>query len=198
MELNEIVPADRDYAVRIAAKESRHGWSLGAAEQIVLQLVLQGRQCLDVFEIGTFNGGTTKLLAESLPDNGRVWTIDLPPAVFDATQAPDGFSGTDVGSAYRHSPKAHKIHQLFGDSATFDFAEFEDSMDLVLVDGGHEYPNGVADSRTALRLVRPGGVVLWDDFQPYWHGLVRGICDAMETHRLCRLAGTSFAVFVAP
>jgi hypothetical protein len=67
----------------------------------------------------------------------------------------------------------------------------------VLVDGGHEYENGVADTLAALVLVRPGGIVLWDDFEPYWHGLVNGISDAMRGRRICRLAGTAFAVYVA-
>ena len=67
----------------------------------------------------------------------------------------------------------------------------------MLVDAGHEYENGVADTLNALRIVRPGGIILWDDFEPYWHGLVRGICDAMESRKLCRLAGTALAVYVA-
>jgi hypothetical protein len=37
--------------------------------------------------------------------------------------------------------------------------------------------------------------VLWDDFEPYWHGLVNGICDAMAGRRLGRLAGTALAVY---
>lgn len=67
----------------------------------------------------------------------------------------------------------------------------------MLVDGGHEYENGVADTLAALRLVRPGGIILWDDFQPYWDGLVHGICDTMQGRRLCRLAGSSLGVYVA-
>jgi hypothetical protein len=68
----------------------------------------------------------------------------------------------------------------------------------VLVDGGHGYEHGVTDTRTALQLVAPGGLILWDDFEPYWHGLVRGICHEMQGRALSRLAGTSFGVYVAP
>lgn len=40
-----------------------------------------------------------------------------------------------------------------------------------------------------------GGVVVWDDFEPYWHRLVNGICDEMGGRTFCRLAGTSLAVY---
>jgi len=113
------------------------------------------------------------------------------------SQAPAGFAGSEVGVAYRDSAHAYKITQLLGDSSDFDFSRYEGSADLVLVDAGKEYANGIADTRAALSLVRPGGIVLWDDFEPYWHGFVNGICDAMRGRRLCRLAGTALAVYEA-
>ncbi len=103
--------------------------------------------------------------------------------------------GSQVGAAYRDSPAAPRITQLLADSLTFDAGDHAGRYDLVLVDGGHEYAHGVADTRTALRLVAPGGLVVWDDFQPYWHGLVRGICQEMAGRRLGRLAGTAFGVY---
>ena len=195
LELVELVPGGKNYDVTVGLQSARHSWSLGSSEQMILQILLRGRGCTKVFEIGTFNGGTTRLLAESLPDGGKVWTIDLPPTEYDATQDPAGFTGADVGAAYLLSPAAAKVHQLRGNSLEFDFSEFEGLMDLVLVDGGHEYANGFSDSLTALRLLRPGGVVVWDDFEPQWPGLVCGVCDAMGDHRLARLTKTPFAVY---
>lgn len=174
----------------------RHEWSLGAAEQMILQALIAGRGVKRVFEIGTFNGGTTRVIAEALPDDGEVVTMDLPQSEFDATQRPRDFAGVDVGRAYSDSPAEGKVTQLLEDSLKFDASPYAGRFNLVLVDGGHEYPHGVADTRTALRLVAIGGVILWDDFEPYWHGLVRGICQEMRGRRLCRLAGTSFGVYV--
>ena len=195
VELVELTRHASDFVVRLPARDTRHTWSLGAAEQICLIALISARQCRTAFEIGTFNGGTTRLLAEALPEDGSVRTIDLPSRAFDAAQHPSGFTGSDVGAAYRMSPAVDKITQLRGDSLQYDFRQFEQSADIVLVDGGHEYENGLVDTRTALRLVRPGGIVVWDDFEPYWHGLVNGICDAMEGRALRRLAGTAFAVY---
>lgn len=180
----------------LAPAGGRHEWSLGAAEQIVLQALVAGRGVRSAFEIGTFNGATTRVLAEALPQDGRVVTLDLPPAAFDGSQRPGGFTGSQVGAAYRDSPAAVRVTQLLEDSLTFDVGCHTGRYDLVLVDGGHEYQHGVADTRTALGLVAPGGLVLWDDFEPHWHGLVRGICQEMRGRRLCRVAGTAFGVYV--
>jgi predicted O-methyltransferase YrrM len=185
-----------NFEVSIAPVASRHDWSLGAAEQLVLQAVILSRRVVDVFEIGTFNGGTTRLLAETVPSNGRVVTMDLPPEEFDSTQKPAAFAGSEVGWVYRNSPAANKIEQLLENSLQFVSTRFVSAFDLVLVDGGHERPNGMADTRIALELVRPGGIILWDDFEPYWHGLVGGIIDEMRGRKIQKLAGTSFAVFV--
>jgi len=197
VELADLTGDVHEVTVQLARRDTRHTWSLGAAEQLSLQVLIRTRGCRTAFEIGTFNGGTTRLLAEALPEDGHVWTLDLPAAAFDTTQGPAGFSGSQVGAAYRDSPAAHKITQLLGDSLQYDFGPYGQSADIVLVDGGHEYEHGVADTLTALRLVRGGGIILWDDFEPYWHGLVNGICDAMDDRRLGRLAGTALAVYRA-
>ena len=186
------------FTATISALDRRHDWSLGALEQLVLQALIQARGIRSAFEIGTFNGGTTRVIAEALPDDGRIVTLDLPSDAFDASQAPKGFRGADVGRAYESSTSKHKVTQLLGNSLEFDVTPYRGQFDLVLVDGGHEYVHGVADTRTALELIAPGGLVLWDDFAPYWHGLVRGICQEMQSKSLARLAGTSLGVYVAP
>jgi predicted O-methyltransferase YrrM len=196
LELVEVAGA-HELRLSLGDGDGRHAWSLGAAEQIALQLIVAGRQVHSAFEIGTFNGGTTRVLAESLPADGRVVTIDLPPRSFDATQSPEGVTSVGVGAAYRSSPAGHKVEQLYVDSLSFDPRPYAHQFDLVLVDGGHEYIHGLTDTRTALELVSAHGIILWDDFAPYWHGLVRGICESMQGRRLGRLAGTSLGVYLA-
>jgi predicted O-methyltransferase YrrM len=195
VELSDLTGDTARASVSVPPRSTRHDWSLGTAEQIVLQLLVRVRGCRTAFELGTFNGATTRVIAEALPSDGKVWTLDLPEAQFDATQRPPGMDARGVGAAYRSSPAASKIIQLFGDSLDFDFAPYAWSADLVLVDAGHEYANGLADTNTALGIVRSGGIILWDDFTPYWHGLVRGICDAMDGRPFGRLAGTALATY---
>lgn len=173
-----------------------HDWQIGALEQALLQAVAARPEVRTAFEIGTFDGGTTLALAEAIGDGGTVHTIDLPADAFDRTQDPDAFGGEDVGRAYRSSasPATERIVQHRGDSTTFDFSPWHGTVDLVLVDGAHDHEHGVADSRTALELVAPGGWIFWDDAEPWWHGLVDGIIDTVGADRLTKVARTSLLV----
>jgi predicted O-methyltransferase YrrM len=185
------------HTVVLASEATRHAWSLGAAEQLVLQMLVTDRRMKRVFEIGTFNGATTALIAECLPDDGEVTTVDLPDDAFAASQRPDQFSAQDVGAVHRRSEVSHKVTQLRVDSLAFDVGPWTSWADLVLVDGAHDYEHGLADTRSALTIVRPGGLIVWDDFEPYWHGLVHGVLDAAPAGTVERLAGLPLAVMTA-
>jgi predicted O-methyltransferase YrrM len=176
-----------------ADPEHRHGWRIGPIERRLLQTVAEQSGARTAFEIGTFDGTTTVALAQALPADGEVHTIDLPAEDFDATQHPDAFTGADVGRAFRDHDAltTASIVQLRGDSTTFDFSPWSGTIDLVLVDGAHDRVHGRADSRTALDLVAPGGWIFWDDADPYWHGLVDGILDVVPADRLTRIDRTS-------
>jgi hypothetical protein len=67
---------------------------------------------------------------------------------------------------------------------------------LGFVGAAHDYPHGLADSRTALRLVRPGGVVLWHDFNAHFPGLVHAIIEAAPGLPLKRLGIHTMLAFL--
>lgn len=172
----------------------RHGWNVKLHEELYLGLIVAATRARTIFEIGTFDGGTTRRLAESSIPEAVVHTIDLPEEMFDATQSPTAFKGSQVGEKYRDSPAAAKIRQFRHDASTFDFSEYIGRMDFVFVDAAHDYEHGLVDSATALKLVAPGGTIVWHDFEPYWSGLVHAICRATANKPLRRLGGTSMAV----
>jgi predicted O-methyltransferase YrrM len=176
----------------------RHGWNVKLHEEIYLSAAVQTLKPNRIFEIGTFDGNTTRRLAEAAPDSAEVFTLDLPESMFDATQGPEAFSGARVGERYKDSPSAGKIHQIRADATTFDFSPYFGSIDLVFVDAAHDYPHGLTDTKNALKIVRPGGFIIWHDFEPYWSGLVQAIVEATIGLPLQRLAGTSFAVLQMP
>lgn len=185
-----------EFAASVPGLEGRHEWSLHASDQLVLQAIVSSRRVQRAFEIGTFNGGTTRLLAEHMSESGRVWTLDLPPRQFDHTQEPAQFAGIDVGVQYRKSTAAHRVTQILQDSTEFTPGALAGTMDLVLVDGAHDYEHGVCDTRTAFELIAPHGLIVWDDFNAYWHGLVRGVYEAAGVERAPRrLAGSNLGVW---
>ncbi|MGD9703393.1 MAG: class I SAM-dependent methyltransferase [Acidimicrobiia bacterium] len=177
-----------------------HGWQIGALEQALLAEVARSMSAKASFELGTFDGGTTLALAEAIGPGGVVHTIDLPDDRFDQTQAPAAFTSRDVGRAFREAAPTGRaeIVQHRGDTTTYDFTAWRDTMDLVLVDGAHDHAHGVADSNSALLLARRGGWIFWDDFEPYWHGLVHGIVSVVGADRLTKISRTSLAFLRVP
>lgn len=168
----------------------RHPWALPAVESEALALLLNYVRASRVFEIGTFDGGTTALLADRGGSDCTVFTLDLPDDEFDATQTPPNFDSTMIGHLYRDSPSVDNIVQLRGNSHTFDYTAWLASIDLVFVDAGHDWDSGIADTRAALRIVRPGGVIVWDDFDSHWSGLVLAIARETRGLELTRILGT--------
>jgi hypothetical protein len=85
-----------------------------------------------------------------------------------------------------------KIHQLLGDSATFDYSPYRNSCSLVFVDGSHAYEYVMADTRAAMSMVKKNGVIIWHDYG-IWEGVTRALeeLDEREHFGLRNISGTS-------
>lgn len=122
-----------------------------------------------IFEIGTSQGRTTALLAMNAPADAEILTLDLPPEAALPPGATDRhlveLARRELGIAFRGTAWEARITQLLGDSSGFDFSPYRDAIDLVIVDASHSYPFVASDSWNAFRMVRPGGVVVWDDYE---------------------------------
>lgn len=132
------------------------------------------RSATMVFEFGTCTGKTTWLLAANAP-HASITSLTLRP---EDTQTMQG-AGKDEQFAietaisesqfqtfyYQETPEEERVVQLFGDSKKFDETLFVGLCDLVFVDGSHAHSYVESDSRKALRMVKPGGVVLWHDYK---------------------------------
>jgi predicted O-methyltransferase YrrM len=161
-----------------------------------------------LFEIGTFDGRSTLNLALNSPPDCKVFTLDLPREVETKFAVAKGekhmIQKAQSGTRYlRYTAPfpllVSKITQLFGDSANFDFRPYENSCSLVFVDGSHAYEYARFDSATAMKLVRPGGVVLWHDYG-VWEGVTRALEELEDFGRfgLINIKGTSLVHWKKP
>lgn len=168
--------------------------NLDPMEQYVLAVLAKLREPRRIFEIGTYDGASTVLLARNAP-NAQILTLDLPPAHARAATVEKEVenAAAGAGSRFRSAPEAERITQLYGDSRMFDFSPWLGSVDLVLVDAGHDYDCAHADTVNALRLLAPGGLIVWDDYQVGWPGVVRAVDECRQPVR--HIASTDLAVF---
>ena len=141
-----------------------------------------------IFEIGTYTGSSTLEMAINTSEETEISTLDLAP-------------GEKIGSAFRETTYNAKIRQLYGNSLTFDYTPYEHSTDLVLVDANHSYECVSSDTEKAFALLRPGGVIVWDDYR--WlevhsecAGVTRFLNEYQAKRPLFSIAGTRFAIYV--
>ena len=67
---------------------------------------------------------------------------------------------------HRHG-LGHRLCQVYCDSRDWDVSVYPvDFFDTVLIDGGHDPEVVVSDTRKAMSVLRPGGVMIWHDYCP--------------------------------
>lgn len=182
------------------------GSSISAFEVISLAAIIRHLKPNRIFEIGTSLGVTSYNLALNLPRDGELITLDLPPANEDGSEITTMFDVTASDSkmiyANRHArrflntPAGDRIKQLYGDSAVFDYTPYEKSCDVVFVDGSHAYQYVKSDTNTALRIIKPGGWIIWHDYNNgfFWPEVRRYLKNSSSTMKIYRIKGTMFAI----
>jgi hypothetical protein len=131
-----------------------------------------------LFEIGTFDGRTTLNMACNSSEEAKVYTLDLPKDRVDSAGLPielrekEFIEKEKSGTRYIGTDYEAKIVQLYGDSATFDFSPFFNTIDFIFIDGAHSHEYVLNDSKAALKLLRDGkGVILWHDYGDQFTGV---------------------------
>lgn len=169
--------------------------------KVICELVIEYRPGT-IFEIGTFQGRTTLNMALNAPE-ARIYTLDLPSAELNTTrltieEEEKLYVDKDVsGERFLNHPAREHIIQLFGDSATFDFSPYHDTIDFMFVDGSHAYEYVLNDTEAALKMVRKGGLIVWHDYTN-WIGVQRGLNHYFQTNpsfaNMRHIGGTSMVM----
>ncbi|MGE5565556.1 MAG: O-methyltransferase [Parcubacteria group bacterium] len=204
-EITETGPSRRTEVAHIAAVRVVGGVS-DLESWILCCLAKQSR---NVFEFGTATGKTTYLMARSSPE-ARIVTLTLAPdqtaharhdsrddaAAIEAARSESSFdtfvySGTDVEP---------RIEQHFGDSKVFDETPYAGTMDLIFVDGDHTESYIRSDTEKAMRMLAPGGWLLWHDFRSRDEvpGVWRFLHELNGTLALRHIEGTALVAYRKP
>lgn len=207
--LGDIFPAEIELgAIRLQNFLGRWG-NVSVEELCKICLVVSWLRPRSIFEFGTYNGLTTYQLALNAPSDCVIYTLDIDPAAAAALEIGEidsylarkvGAFDSKVGQYFHNTPEAARIQQLWGDSTKLDFTAFEGSIDLVFVDAGHTYEYVRSDSGIALRMLRPGGVILWHDYLRVLHpDVTQYLCELSASGVPVRhLRGTGLAVHRKP
>jgi predicted O-methyltransferase YrrM len=154
-----------------------------------------------IFEFGTYLGRTTYHLARGEAVE-RVYTLDLDPkgehvAQLKLGQAVRAVLDRDLqGHFYRGTPYAERVMQLHEDSRKFDVGPYRQGIDFLFIDAGHSYEMIANDTKLAMQMLKPGGVIVWHDFAPKGQEVVSFGRDLARDKPLFWIEDTSLLVYV--
>ena len=205
----EVLPSNDSANVKLGNFTSGGHW-FGAqasytSDILSLCLICQIIRPKVVFEIGTYKGYTAHHFAINTPDNGKIYTLDLPKGKsVQLTLHTTGIDDFHVNSYaqmeryfFESSTVATKITCLFGDSAVFDFSPFYEKVDFFFIDGAHSYEYVRSDTLNALKCCHPGSVIAWHDFGRVGvNGVTKWILELSKTHKIFSVPGGSLAFMI--
>lgn len=165
-ELVRVFSVDGDLILN--AGSWHHGSTTPIERVLIAQLMLFFRP-RRVLEIGTYRGGTTRLLLDHLPPGGVLYTVDLPARLAST----DVKAATDIELIESRSPhegyhmhsRAGEVRQVLGN--TFDastWAEIPDGIEFAFIDASHSYEAVKNDTEWVYRKISKDAVILWHDY----------------------------------
>jgi predicted O-methyltransferase YrrM len=205
----EVLPSDDSTNVTMGNLTSRYNWftpqASYTADILNLCFICRIIRPKVVFEIGTFKGYTAYHFALNTPDDGHIYTLDLPKD--QRTQLALYTTLTDDSTVmcndptekhcFRSSTAATKITCLFSDSAVYDFSPFYGKVDFFFIDGAHSYEYVRSDTLNALKCCHPGSVIAWHDFGRVGvNSVTKWILELSETQEIYSVPGGSLAFMV--
>ncbi|MBI3935240.1 MAG: class I SAM-dependent methyltransferase [Acidobacteria bacterium] len=204
--LNQLFPAELERGAVHLENFLGHWGNASVEEVCKICLIVRWLRPSRVLEIGTYNGLTTLQMALNAPRDCPLYTLDLP----EDAQASVQLSGIDrylatrfrgrfdarVGSYFAGRPDLNVV-QLWGDSAVFDYARAIDGrVDLVFIDAAHDYVNKSIDTKNALNLLSPKGVVLWHNYaDPCNPDVTRYLLDLSKDYPIFHLKNSLLAAY---
>ena len=124
------------------------------------------------FEFGTYLGIQLLNLAANT-NQTKFYTMDLDLHSFrNIKQAPKDLELSilhfkmEKQLAFSNTQYSDRIIQLFGNSVEYDFSEFFGKIDMIYIDGGHDYLTVQSDTENAFKMLNEKklSAILWHDY----------------------------------
>ena len=135
---------------------SRPQMQVGLIEGRFLQMLVRLLGARNILEVGMFTGYSALMLAEALPEDGRLSTCEIDPKAEAIAR-----------KYFAESPHGHKIVVRMG-PALETIKTLSDPLDLVFIDA--DKPNYCNYYEVCFPLVKPGGLIIGDNV--LWSGKV--------------------------
>ena len=135
-----------------SAAADRETASTSLRDSYYLALLVKHLDARNLIEVGTSFGESALLFAMNTSESARIVTLDIQR------------DNPTVGSRFRGTAYEHKIQESRCSLAELKTKLSPGTFDFAFIDGDHSYLGVLDDSRTAITLLRPGGMICWHDY----------------------------------
>lgn len=129
---------------------------IGKMEASFLGFLIRSLRVQNILEIGTFTGYSSLAMAENLPDQGTMTTLDISESTVKIAQ-----------DFWKKSPHGYKINSIVG-PALDSLKDLNQYYDLIFIDADKE--NYLNYLKECLKILAPNGVIILDN--TLWGGKV--------------------------
>ncbi len=146
----------RELFKETVSKTKMPNMSVGHLQGAFLKFLVKATKAKKILEIGTFTGYSALAMAEALPEDGEIITLDINPRT------------TDIARLHWNSnPSGKKIKLILG-KALDSLKNIHDEFDMIFIDADKiNYPNYW---EACVPMVKSGGCIVADNV--LWRGRV--------------------------
>ena len=162
----------------------------------------------NIFEFGTCSGKTATLFALNSPKESKIYTITLDPDHINNLSFQQVDGKIPARNAVRESiydefifsnmSIKNKINVIFQDSIKFNIDRYINLMDLIFIDGGHNYTCVKNDSEKSFGMLKDGGYIFWHDYnisKKSCKDVVRYLTEISKDKKIFHIKNTSLCYY---
>ncbi len=152
-----------------------------------------------MLEIGVNVGKTARYVLDNVESLESYVGVDVPPGyeTIKGVQRPEV---PGRGWAGHHVNADHRFKLILPKRGSFDLEYYDlEKFDVVYVDGDHGRASVEHDTALALKIIRPGGIIIWHDYyyphEPVPSLDVKAVLDELSATRpnICHVENTWLA-----
>lgn len=146
----------------------------------LLWLATKARESRLIVEFGSFQGRSTRAMADNLMPNGVIWAVDPWSGEYPGVTGEDMKEiNTYCYPIFQKNLMDHIVADRVVPYRGFSYRfrlPFE--VDMVFIDGDHRYETVCKDIDSALRLLKSGGTICGHDYQ--WEGVCKAVHEKLD------------------
>lgn len=154
----------------------------------LMLLSMAGKENLRFLEVGSYEGRSATWMLDNVLTHPSSTLTSVDNCAGVTYQRRSGMQMTDhIESTFRYNieltGRSSQVIRLIQDSRLALPDLTREDYDFVYIDGNHEYEYVVADCANGLALVRPGGLIAFDDYGNEHLGVRQAVDEFLDTRR---------------